>query len=124
MLNSARLMCFAATTRAEEARRFYRDVLGLRLVDDGPFALEFDANGTMLRIQKVDALVPATHTTLGWQVADIRASIDDLAKHGVELARYAGMPQDERGIWCSPSGAQVAWFRDPDGNTLSLTQFS
>jgi len=117
-------MCFAATTRAEEARRFYRDVLGLRLVDDGPFALEFDANGTMLRIQKVDALVPATHTTLGWQVADIRASIDELTKHGVELARYDGMPQDERGIWCSPSGAQVAWFRDPDGNTLSLTQFS
>jgi predicted enzyme related to lactoylglutathione lyase len=81
-----------------------------------------DANGTLLRIQKVGSLNPPTFTTLGWQVTDIAVAIDELTPLGVAFERYPGMAQDERGIWHSPSGARVAWFKDPDGNTLSLTQ--
>ena len=103
---------------------FYRDTLGLRLVSEElPFALVFDANGTMLRVSVVRELSPAQYTVLGWQVPDIFAMAKDLQQAGVQCERFQGMPQDELGIWKSPSGARVAWFKDPDGNTLSLTQF-
>jgi catechol 2,3-dioxygenase-like lactoylglutathione lyase family enzyme len=123
MLGNSRLIGFAATKRPELAKEFYRDVLGLRLTEDGPFALVFDANGTMLRIQKVQEHVPAKNTTLGWRVDDIRARIDELGSKGVQFERYERLPQDNRGIWRTPDGAEVAWFKDPDGNTLSLTQW-
>jgi catechol 2,3-dioxygenase-like lactoylglutathione lyase family enzyme len=108
---------------AEAAKDFYQNILGLRLVEDSPFALVFDANGTMLRIQKVQEHVPANHTSLGWKVRDIRPQINGFVNKGVRFERYDRLPQDEAGIWESPSGARVAWFRDPDGNTLSLTQW-
>ncbi|HUO06047.1 MAG TPA: VOC family protein [Candidatus Binataceae bacterium] len=123
MLNNFDLIAFVGTANLERAAAFYRDILGLRLVRDDPFGLVFDAHGTMLRISKVKELTPAPYTVLGWKVADIRAAIDDLSKRGVSFALYDGMPQDERGIWTSADGHQVAWFKDPDGNTLSLTQF-
>jgi len=122
-LTTARLVAFAATTNAAKARRFYEGVLELRLVSDEPFALVFDANDTMLRIQKVERLTPAPFTALGWEVPDIEAAVDALRARGVSFTVYPGMGQDERGIWRSPSGACVAWFTDPDGNTLSLSQF-
>jgi catechol 2,3-dioxygenase-like lactoylglutathione lyase family enzyme len=105
-----------------EALRFYRDVLGLNFVADTPFALVFDVGGTELRIQKTRDLEPAQHTVLGWQVVDIETAVNRLSKDGVSFATYEGMPQDERGIWTTPGGAKIAWFSDPDGNTLSLTQ--
>ncbi len=123
MLNDSTLICFAATCDAEASLAFYRDVLGLRLVEDGPFALVFDANGTMLRIQKFADHVPLRNTTLGWRVRDIRAKVRQLKDAGVAFERYASLAQDEAGIWHSPSGAYVAWMKDPDGNILSLTQF-
>jgi catechol 2,3-dioxygenase-like lactoylglutathione lyase family enzyme len=123
LLNRSRLMAFAATAKPEEARRFYREVLGLSLVEEGPFALVFDACGTMLRVQKVEAHAPQPHTTLGWQVDDIRGTMRSLEQRGVRFERYAGLPQDEAGVWTTPDGASVAWFKDPDGNVLSLTQF-
>ena len=123
MLDTAELVAFAGTARADEARAFYGDVLGLPLVEDGPFALVFDAHGVMLRVTKVDAVEPAPYTVLGWRVAEIRAAVAGLAARGVVFERYAGMVQDELGVWTSPSGARIAWFRDPDGNVLSLTQF-
>lgn len=123
MLSNAQIICFAATKNAEAARRFYQDVLGLPIIEDSPFALAFDANGTMLRIQKVQEHTPAKHTCLGWQVSDIRSHIDALMHKGVRFERYARLPQDDLGIWASPSGALVAWFLDPDGNGLSLTQW-
>jgi hypothetical protein len=90
---------------------------------EDPFALVFDAAGTMLRIATVQELAPAKYTVLGWQVQDIVRTAKDLQKANVNLERYPGMRQDDVGIWNSPSGARVAWFKDPDGNTLSITQF-
>lgn len=124
MIGSSKIIAFVATRHPDRARSFYRDVLGLQLVGDDPFALVFDANGTMLRVQKVESLDPAPYTTLGWEVPEIAAAVDELAGKGVEFARYEGLGQDPRGIWTAPSGAKIAWFQDPDGNTLSLTQFS
>ena len=118
-----KLVAFAATSSAAKARRFYRDTLGLKLVDDNQFALVFDAKGTMLRVQLVDEVKAPSYTVLGWEVADIAATIKALKKKRVKFNRYPGMGQDALGIWTSPSGARVAWFKDPDGNTLSLTEF-
>jgi catechol 2,3-dioxygenase-like lactoylglutathione lyase family enzyme len=123
MLSTTKLVCFAATKKSEAAKNFYENVLGLKLIEDSPFALVFDANGTMLRIKKVKEHEPAKHTTLGWHVADIRSEMDELVRKGVRFERYERLPQDDVGVWKSPSGALVAWFLDPDGNGLSLTQF-
>ena len=121
-LKSAQLVAFAATTSAARARRFYRDALGLRLIDDSPFALVFDANGTMLRVQLVDKVVAPRYTVVGWQVKNIQKAVRALKKKRVKFNRFPGMDQDKLGIWQSPSGARIAWFSDPDGNTLSLTE--
>jgi len=77
----------------------------------------------MLRVSKVAAVNPALYTVLGWSVLDMRVAVDALTRKGVVFERYVGLLQDETGVWHSPSGAQVAWFKDPDGNVLSLTQF-
>jgi len=125
ILGGSKLVAFAATTNPEKARAFYEGVLGLQLVaDEKPFALVFDANGTMLRVTTVHELKPHPFTVLGWHVADIEETVDQLAAAGVEFNRYKGMnDSDPRGIWNSPSGARVAWFKDPDGNVLSVTAF-
>jgi catechol 2,3-dioxygenase-like lactoylglutathione lyase family enzyme len=123
MLTKSKPICFAATTKPAEAKAFYGDTLGLSLVDDGPFALVFNANGTMLRVQKVREIPLAAYTTLGWEVGDIRSTIQRLCKQGVRFERYDGLPQDELGLWTTPDGSKVAWFKDPDGNILSLTEF-
>jgi len=123
MLSSCEVISFVATAKPTEARRFYQEILGLRLVADEPFALVFDAHGVMLRVSRVHELIPAPYTVLGWKVADISAAVKELEARGVAFERYEGFDQDDLGIWASPSGAKVAWFKDPDGNTLSLTQF-
>lgn len=123
MLGNCEVIAFVATARPERATTFYRDVLGLPLLGDDAFALVFDAHGTMVRIFKVQELTPAPFTVLGWKVAAIRPAIQELSSRGVSFERYPGMPQDEAGVWTTPDGHQVAWFKDPDGNTLSLTQF-
>ena len=122
-LARAELIGFVSTTDADRARAFYRDTLGLRLADESPFALVFDSAGTMLRVTTADGVDPAPYTVLGWAVADIDAEIDTLSARGVEFIRYDRLEHDARGVWRSPSGGQIAWFRDPDGNVLSLTQF-
>jgi catechol 2,3-dioxygenase-like lactoylglutathione lyase family enzyme len=122
MLGNAKLMAFVAITDALRARAFYEGVLGLKLVADEEFALVFDANDTMLRLQKVEAFTPHPFTSLGWQVDDIAATIRDLVAKGVVFERYGFMQQDELGVW-SHDGARIAWFKDPDGNVLSLAQF-
>jgi catechol 2,3-dioxygenase-like lactoylglutathione lyase family enzyme len=123
VLGSHKLMAFVATRDPDRAKRFYRDNLGLHLVAEQlPFALVFDAHGTMLRVTIVHEIVVAPYTVLGWEVPDITATARELTAGGVKLERYPGMPQDELGIWTSPSGARVAWFKDPDGNVLSVTQ--
>ena len=122
MLGNDQIVAFVATRDGAKARRFYEQVLGLRLISDEPWAIVFDAAGTTIRVQKVEAFAPQTFTVLGWEVADIDAAVAELARRDVRFERYAGMDQDERGVWRSPSGARVAWFKDPDGNTLSITQ--
>ena len=123
MLADAPLVAFVATARPDEARAFYVEVLGLELTSDDQFALVFDAGGTTLRVAKVEQLQPAPFTVLGWLVDDIESAVADLAARGVQFERYGEwMQQDAQGIWTAPGGARIAWFKDPDGNTLSLTQ--
>jgi catechol 2,3-dioxygenase-like lactoylglutathione lyase family enzyme len=125
ILGGSELVAFAPTTNPAKARAFYEGVLGLRLVaDEKPFALVFDANGTMLRVTTVHELKPDPFTVLGWRVENIEETVDRLAAAGVEFNRYKGMNDaDPRGIWNSPSGARVAWFKDPDENVLGVTEF-
>jgi catechol 2,3-dioxygenase-like lactoylglutathione lyase family enzyme len=122
MLGSAKLDAFVATTDVAAARSFYAETLGLRLVDDNEFALVFDANGTTVRVTRVEQAVVAPYTVLGWQVADIGATVTALTTRGVVFHRYPGLEQDAAGIWSAPGGALVAWFPDPEGNTLSVSQ--
>ena len=114
---------FIASAKHAEARVFYCDVMGFALLDDNPFSFEFDAAGTMLRVQKVEKLVPHAFTAIGWRVNDIAAERDQFAAKGAEFESFEFLEQDVRDIWVAPDGAQVCWFKDPDGNVLSLTQF-
>jgi predicted enzyme related to lactoylglutathione lyase len=125
ILGGSNIIAFIHITNWERARAFYEDVLGLRLVEEvKPFALVFDANGTMLRATLVADHKPAPGTVLGWQVESIEASVERLQSAGVVSLRYPGLNDKEPlGIWTSPSGARIAWFNDPDKNVLSLTQF-
>jgi catechol 2,3-dioxygenase-like lactoylglutathione lyase family enzyme len=123
MLGTCPVIAFSATTRPADALAFYRDVLGLALVADEPYAIVFDAHGTMLRIQKTNEHTPAPHTLLGWHVTDIAETMRGLAACGVRFDRYDFMQQDAAGVWTTPGGARIAWFKDPDGNLLSLTAF-
>lgn len=122
MLGNCKLIAFLATRDGPGARAFYEKTLGLAVLSDDDYALALDANGTMLRIQKVSSFVPHPFTALGWAVSDMEATIEKLRAAGVVLERFAGLEQDPRGVWRAPSGARVAWFKDPDGNTLSVTQ--
>ena len=123
MLAGCDVVAFLATTQPAKARAFYCDVLGLRFVEDGPFALVVEAANVTVRIQKVREFKPVPFTAIGWAVGDVRETAKQLAGKGVRLERFEGMGQDDLGIWVSPSGAKVCWFKDPDGNVLSLTQF-
>jgi len=114
---------FLATANAARSRAFYERLPGFTFVADEPPALVFEVGDAMLRIQKVERVHAAPYTALGWAVADIRQAVRDLRDAGVVFERFEGMEQDRDGIWSAPSGAFVAWFRDPDGHVLSLTQF-
>lgn len=122
MLTNNDSVSFLATLDAGASRVFYEESLGLNFVADEYFALVFNLNGHTLRIAKVDVLIPAAHTVFGWNMNNIEEAAIDLIKRGVIFELYDGMQQDEFGIWVSPSGAKVAWFKDPDGNNLSITQ--
>lgn len=122
MLGSDDLIAFVATALPEQAKEFYAEVLGLRLVGEEPTALVFDAHGIMLRVSIVPEFAPPLYSVLGWKVDDIEAKVGELAGNGVHFERYEVFDQDQLGIHTFPNGDKVAWFRDPDGNTLSLTQ--
>jgi catechol 2,3-dioxygenase-like lactoylglutathione lyase family enzyme len=125
MLNTWKIVAFVATLDAARAREFYGEKLGLKLMEDSPYALVYDANGTMLRVAMVRELKAAPYTVLGWEVPDIDEAVRELAAAGIELKRYEGFGQDERGVWTAPGGAaKVAWFEDPDRNVLSVSQHS
>jgi len=123
MLQTSHLIAFASTTDLGRARAFYEGVLGLPLVEENAYACVFDAQGTMLRITAVGEVARPGYTVLGWRVDDIDDAVDQLTLDGVTFTRYDGMKQDSHGVWSTPNGDRVAWFTDPDGNVLSLTQF-
>jgi catechol 2,3-dioxygenase-like lactoylglutathione lyase family enzyme len=117
------IIAFASIVDVQRAKSFYRDTLGLTLMtEEPPFALVFDAHGTMLRLAMAKQLPEGHGTVLGWQVPDIEAAARELSDCGVRFERFAGLAQDDNGIWASPTGARVAWFRDPDGNILSISE--
>ena len=116
------IVTFLLTSRPDEAVAFFRDKLGLAYLHDDGFALVFDFKGTLLRVSKVQSVTPAQNTVLGWETNDIAATADSLSAKGVQFERYPNMGQDEQGIATFPGGDKVAWFKDPDGNVLSLSQ--
>ena len=122
MLSEATVIALIPTSDAARARTFYEDTLGVRFVADEPYALVFDVNGAMLRIAKRSEVTPAAYSVLGWTVTDIVSVVEGVVERGIEFERYPGMDQDKLAIWDSGS-ARVAWFKDPDGNLLSVTQF-
>src|ERR1700733_8486985 len=116
-LHGSDLIAFVAVKDPERAKKFYSEILGLRLVtEELPFALVYDANGTMLRVTIVPKVAPAGYTVLGWGVTDIAASARELVDMAVIFERFNGLEQDLLGVWTAPGGAKVAWFKDPDGN--------
>lgn len=117
-----KIVAFVATRNAEKAKYFYRDKLGLKFASDDGFALVFDIGGTMFRIARVKEITVAPYTVLGWEVQAIEEAVSDLMKKGVIFEHFPGLPQDQQGIWSAPGGAKVAWFKDPDGNVLSLSE--
>lgn len=122
MLANKKLKAFVPTIKPAKAKKFYTDILGLRLLSQDKYALEFDANGTLLRVITVPELKPQGFTVLGWNVEDIAMVIQSLNEKGIYCEKYDFMEQDDLGIWTSPGGSKVAWFKDTDENILSLTE--
>jgi catechol 2,3-dioxygenase-like lactoylglutathione lyase family enzyme len=125
MLGDSDLIAFVPTRDLQKSRRFYEQTLGLEFVSEDPFALVFRAHGVMLRIADVSNVKdfrPAPFTILGWRVSNVEKAVRELREKGIEFERFSGMQQNALGIWYSPGGAQVAWFKDPDGNVLSITE--
>jgi predicted enzyme related to lactoylglutathione lyase len=123
MLTTSKLIAFVPTRDSERARSFYEGILGLRVAGDDQFALVLDSNDIMVRVAKVQDFVPAPYTVLGWEVSDIQTVASNLVTRGVTFERYEGMDQDSLGIWTTPNGSRIAWFKYPDGNVLSLSEF-
>lgn len=124
MLATCDVIAFASTTDLARARSFYEATLGLTIVNENAYACVFNAHGTMLRITAVAVVAHPGYTVLGWRVTDIIQTVTRLESMGVAFARYDGMEQDTHGVWTTPNGDRIAWFTDPDGNVLSLTEFT
>ncbi|HEX4424217.1 MAG TPA: VOC family protein [Terriglobales bacterium] len=122
MLGSNKIVAFVPTLDSVRARAFYEGILGLKFIFEDAFALVLDANGIRVRVAKAPEFKPAPFTILGWEVSDIESKVSDLVKQGVRFEMIGIPGQAENGIWSAPSGAKVAWFKDPDGNILSLSQ--
>ncbi len=123
MLSGHKIIGMVPVSDGDRARSFYVDKLGLKFVSDDGFAIVLDANGNMLRLTKMREVKPQSFTILGWEVSDIDATVRQLQSAGVKFERYHEfMKQDDLGVWTAPDGTQVAWFKDPDGNILSVSQ--
>lgn len=122
MLTAANLVAFVSVTDLDRAQAFYEGTLGLTLIERSEYALVFETRGTELRVTLVEGFEPTDHTVLGWDVADAAHTAEKLREAGVEPERFATLEQDDLGLWEAPDGTLVAWFRDPDGNLLSIAQ--
>jgi catechol 2,3-dioxygenase-like lactoylglutathione lyase family enzyme len=123
MLSESKLQSIIWTSRIDDAEFFYRDVLGLSLRGTSDGALVFDVSGGVLRVAPVPATKPSEHTVLGFAVSDLNSAMAHMRSKGIAFERFEGFPHDENGALSTPDGAKVAWFRDPDGNLLSVVQF-
>jgi predicted enzyme related to lactoylglutathione lyase len=124
VLATSDVVSFAPTKDLARARSFYEHVLGLPVEDENAYACVLNAHGTMLRLTAVAEVAHPGYTVLGWRVSDISGTVTGLESLGVVFLRYDGIEQDAQGVWTAPSGDRIAWFTDPDGNVLSLTQFN
>jgi catechol 2,3-dioxygenase-like lactoylglutathione lyase family enzyme len=122
MLGAKKIVAFVPVLDKAKARAFYEEVIGLRFINDDGFALLFDANGITVRVVKVQDLKPAPFTILGWEVEDIDTTVKALRERGMKFEIFGFFKQDELGIWTAPGGDKVAWFKDPDGNILSVSE--
>lgn len=122
MLGDYAIVAFVATLDLERSHAFYGGMLGLTRVEANGFANVYDALGTELRVTLAETMTPATHTVLGWNVSDIRATLDQLRAGGVAFVGYDQFGQDHDEVWTAPGGTQVAWFHDPDRNVISIQQ--
>jgi|ERR1035437_1626415 catechol 2,3-dioxygenase-like lactoylglutathione lyase family enzyme len=123
MLRDQKLKAFIPTIDPDRARRFYVNLLGFNLLTEDYYGMELETNGSLLRISTVQQFIPHPFTVLGWDVDDLPSIMTSLIRRGVVFERYNIIDQDSRGIWTAPNGTKVAWFKDPDGNLLSLTEF-
>jgi catechol 2,3-dioxygenase-like lactoylglutathione lyase family enzyme len=123
-LSSCKIISFVPTANMERAKAFYQRTLGLHLLSEGSFGLMFEVSGSLLRVIHMEQAYAPHYTILGWKVPNIAAVVDELAQKDIQFEHYEGFDQDAQGIWTAPDGSRVAWFRDPDGNILSLTQFN
>jgi catechol 2,3-dioxygenase-like lactoylglutathione lyase family enzyme len=114
---------FIPTRNGDAARDFYETKVGLQFISEDQFAVVFQSGANMIRISRTGSFTPAPFTILGWESLDIERDVREMSARGVIFERYDYMGvQDELGIWTAPNGAKVAWFKDPDGNTLSISQ--
>ncbi|HYM08074.1 MAG TPA: VOC family protein [Terriglobales bacterium] len=122
MLAASKLMGFVPTRDSLQSRAFYENKLGFRFVSDDPFALVMQAGESSIRIAKAKDFTPAPYTVMGWEVSDVEAVVKWLTQRGVAFEKYPFVQDRELGIWTTPGGDKVAWFKDPDGNVLSVSQ--
>jgi len=121
-MKNAVLNAFLPTRDIDKAKEFYVQLLGLDFIIDNGFSLELKSGGVPIRLTRVESFEPDPFTVLGWEVIDIKSTIQELLQKGLVFEKYPGIHQDELGIWSAPGGTLVAWFKDPDGNVLSLSQ--
>ena len=124
MLASSKLQTIVWTSRPREAERFYSDVLGLPLKGRSMGALVYDIQGSVLRVSPVPSTQPSEHTVAGFAVEDLAGVVSALRERGVAWVRFPNFPHDDDGVVTAPDGSRVAWFRDPDGNLLSIVQYA
>ncbi len=122
MLGSNNVVAMVPIKDPAKARAFYEGVLGLRFEKDDGYALVFHANGIMVRAVKLKEFTPVQYTVLGWQVSGIEKVVRGLSEKGIHFEVFGFFKQDELGIWTAPTGDKVAWFKDPDGNMLSVSE--
>jgi catechol 2,3-dioxygenase-like lactoylglutathione lyase family enzyme len=124
MLTNSTMVAFVLTRNYDQARAFYEDKLGFEFISQDNFALLVRAGANPIRIVRMPDFTPARNTVLGWEVADIEASVAWLKARGIVLEDYPFIQDHKLGIWSAPGGDRVAWFKDPDGNVLSVSQHS
>jgi len=122
MFEAATMIGFILTRDYKKAREFYEGVLGCTFVSHDQFALVVKAGKNSIRIVQMAAFTPLQSTVLGWEVQGIEAVMDRLRERGVAFEKYPFVQDKERGIWTTPNGDKVAWFKDPDGNVLGVSE--